>query len=61
MNELQTFNFNNQPVRTIQLNNQPYFNLKDVCEILDIGNPSQLKTRLKQEGVITNEVGVKTG
>lgn len=61
MNNLQTFNFNNQPVRTIQLNNQPYFNLKDVCTILDIGNPSQLKTRLKQEGVITNEVGVKTG
>ena len=61
MNNLQTFNFNNQPVRTVQLNNQPYFNLKDVCEILDIGNPSQLKTRLKQEGVITNEVGVKTG
>ena len=61
MNNLQTFSFNNQPVRTVQLNNQPYFNLKDVCEILDIGNPSQLKTRLKQEGVITNEVGVKTG
>lgn len=56
MNNLQTFNFNNQPVRTIQLNNQPYFNLKDVCEILEIGNPSQLKTRLKEDGVITNEV-----
>ena len=56
MHELQTFNFNNQPVRTIQLNNQPYFNLKDVCEILEIGNPSQLKTRLKEDGVITNEV-----
>lgn len=61
MNNLQTFSFNNQPVRTVQLNNQPYFNLKDVCAILEIGNPSQLKTRLKQEGVITNEVGVKTG
>lgn len=56
MNELQTFSFNNQPVRTVQLNNQPYFNLKDVCEILEIGNPSQLKTRLKEDGVITNEV-----
>lgn len=56
MNNLQTFSFNNQPVRTVQLNNQPYFNLKDVCEILEIGNPSQLKTRLKEDGVITNEV-----
>lgn len=56
MYELQTFNFNNQQVRTIQMNNQPYFNLKDVCEILEISNPSQLKTRLKEDGVITNEV-----
>lgn len=56
MNNLQTFNFNNQPVRTVQLNNQPYFNLKDVCEILGIGNPSKLKTRLKEDGLTTSEV-----
>ena len=56
MNESQIFSFNNQQVRTIQIENQPYFNLKDVCEILEIGNPSQLKARLKEDGVITNEV-----
>ena len=56
MNNLQTFSFNNQPVRTVQLNNQPYFNLKDVCEILGIGNPSKLKTRLKEDGLTTSEV-----
>ena len=38
------------------INNEPYFVLADVCKVLDIGNPSQLKTRLKEDGVTTNEV-----
>jgi prophage antirepressor-like protein len=37
-------------------NNEPYFVLADVCKALDINNVSQLKTRLKKDGVITNEV-----
>ena len=60
-NNLKTFNFNNQPVRTTERNGEPYFCLRDVCETLSIGNVSQLKTRLYQPGVITNEVGVQTG
>ncbi len=60
-NSLKTFNFNNQPVRTTERNGEPYFCLRDVCETLSIGNVSQLKTRLYQPGVITNEVGVQTG
>lgn len=55
MNELQTFNFNNQPVRTIQLNNQPYFNLKDVCEVLDIKNHKDVVSRLNPKGVDTSD------
>lgn len=43
-------------VRTTQINNKPYICLADVCKILDIGNVSQLKTRLNGDGVITNEV-----
>lgn len=37
------------------------FCLADVCKALEISNVSQLKTRLKEDGVITNEVGVQTG
>lgn len=48
-------------VRTIFINDKPYICLADICKILDIGNVSQLKTRLNQDGVITNEVGVQTG
>lgn len=61
MNELQVFNFNNKEVRVLEKNDETWFCLKDVCTILDIGNTSQLKTRLNQGGVITNEVGVQTG
>ena len=50
MNNLQTFNFQNLPVRTVQLNNQPYFNLKDVCEVLDIKNHKDVVSRLNPKG-----------
>lgn len=54
MNEI--FNFKNKEVRIKNINNNPYFNLKDVCEILEINNASQVITRLSEDGVITNEV-----
>lgn len=50
---LQVFNseeFGN--VRTVIVNNDPMFCLIDVCRALEIGNVSQLKTRLNQGGVI---------
>lgn len=57
MNNLQIFkNEKFGEMRTIEKNNNPYICLADVCKILEIGNVSQLKTRLKEDGVITNEV-----
>lgn len=47
--ELQTFNFNNQPVRTVQLNNQPYWVLKDVCDVLELSNPTVVANRLEDD------------
>ena len=43
-------------VRTVVVDGEPWLCLADVCRALEIGNVSQLKTRLKQDGVITNEV-----
>ena len=43
-------------IRTVTVDNEPMFCLADVCKALDIENISQLKTRLKKDGVITNEV-----
>ena len=49
MNNLQTFNFNNQPVRTVQLNNQPYWVLKDICDVLELSNPTVVANRLEDD------------
>lgn len=39
MNELQVFNFNKRSVRTMVLNDEPYFVVKDVAEILGYAKP----------------------
>ena len=54
--ELQIFQNSGFQIRGGLINNEPYFVLADVCKVLDIDNPSQLKTRLKEDGVTTNEV-----
>ena len=51
MNNLQTFNFNNQAVRTVQLNNQHYWVLKDVCDVLELTTPSRVAERLEEDEV----------
>lgn len=57
MNDLRIFeNKEFGQVRTSIINDEPYFNLNDVCRVLDINNPSQAKTRLNRDGVISNEV-----
>jgi prophage antirepressor-like protein len=62
MNDLKIFeNQEFGQVRTSIINNEPYFNLNDVCRVLDIRNPSDAKSRLRKDGVGTTEVGVVTG
>lgn len=62
MNDLKIFeNKEFGEIRTMVVDDKPMFCLTDVCKALEIGNVSQLKTRLKEDGVITNEVGVQTG
>lgn len=40
MNELQkVFNYNGSPVRTVMVDGEPWFVAKDVCAILELGNP----------------------
>lgn len=48
-------------IRTAVIDGEPMFCLADICRALEIGNVSQLKTRLNESGVVTNEVGVQTG
>lgn len=62
MNNIEIFK-NNEfgEIRTIIKENENiWFALKDVCDILEIGNPSDVKRRLDLDGVDTIEVVVNT-
>lgn len=73
MNKLQTFNYNNNAVRTIEKDGEPWFVLKDVCDVLTLANSRMIADRLdadekgvsqidtlggKQTMVIINESGL---
>lgn len=74
MNEMQVFNYKSSQVRTMEINNEPWFVLKDVCAVLDLGSAHKVSERLdedernqipltdslgrKQETTIINESGL---
>ena len=49
MNELEVFKYGENNVRTIQQNGEPWFVLKDVCEILDLNEPHRVAARLDED------------
>ncbi|MCM3703778.1 phage antirepressor KilAC domain-containing protein [Paenibacillus macerans] len=53
MNHLQVFNFGGNEIRTIEKDGQPWFVLKDVCNVLDIDQVAGIKRRLTDD-VISN-------
>ena len=72
MNELM-YSFRDNNVRVVMKNNEAWFVLKDVCHILEIGNPSDVVKRIpeknlhldtiegsvgKRYGYLTNEYGI---
>lgn len=61
MNELQIFNYNGKEVRTIQKDGEPWWVLKDVCEVLDISQAVRVAERLDEDEVsqthITDSLG----
>ena len=62
MNELQIFKSEKfGEVRVQVINEIPYFNLNDVCEILGLKNPRDVKTRLNQKGVVISDTPTKSG
>ena len=57
MTTLQLFNYGTQEVRTVLIDGDPHFAAVDVCQILEVGNPSQAMTRLDDDErtLISNE------
>lgn len=61
MNKLEIFENNEFEIRTTTINNEPYFSLSDICNVLDIKNSRDAKSRLNPNGVGSTDVGVVTG
>ena len=61
MNEIQIFNYNSSEVRTIQKDGEPWFVLRDVCNVLGLGTPARVAERLDTDEVsqthITDSMG----
>jgi len=51
MNELQNFNFNNLQVRTVLIENEPWFVAKDVADILEYSDTQAMTRRLDAEDI----------
>lgn len=73
-NEITIFNYEAKEVRTVEKNGEPWFVLKDICEVLELSTPKRVAERLdidevslthvidsigrKQETLIINESGL---
>lgn len=51
MNDMQLFNYDGKQVRTVQQDGEPWFVLKDVCEVLGIDNHKDVPNRLENDEV----------
>lgn len=49
MTNLAAFSFNDNQVRVLMIDGEPWFVVKDLCKTLDISNPSQALSRLDED------------
>ena len=60
--QLSTFNFENQSIRALVINNEPWFVAKDLCDTLGITNPSRAILNLDDdEKMISTDSNLKLG
>ena len=49
INELQVFSYEGSEIRTVQLGGEPWWVLKDICDALQLSNPSVIADRLDED------------
>ena len=49
MNELKIWNYNSSEIRTLTLNNEPWWVLTDVCKVLELSNATKVAQRLEED------------
>lgn len=61
MNEMQAFKYRENEIRTVQQDGEPWFVLKDVCVVLDLGTTARVAERLDADEVsqthLTDSIG----
>ncbi len=57
MNQLQNFNFNNLPVRTILIDDEPWFVVADVAKVIEATNPTDLVKLVDDEDKSRQSLG----
>lgn len=57
----QIFYYKDCRVRTVQRDNEPWFVLKDVCDVLGISNPTMVANRLDEDEVAKFDLGSRSG
>ena len=61
MNELQIFKYQDKQIRTVERDGEPWWVLKDVCEVLEISNPTVTASRLDADEVTKFDLGGLSG
>lgn len=61
MNDLQIFTYQQSTVRTVERDGEPWFVLKDVCDVLNLTTPARVAERLDKDEVsqthLTDSIG----
>lgn len=57
MNQLQNFNFNNLPVRTILIDDEPWFVVADIAKVIEATNPTDLAKLVDDEDKSRQSLG----
>ena len=61
MNDLQIFTYQQSAVRTVERDGEPWFVLKDVCDVLGISNATVVANRLDADEVAKFDLGGLSG
>lgn len=56
MNGIKTFDYNGKSVRTVQKGGEPWWVLKDVCEVLGLSSPHKVFERLDEDEKGRNQI-----
>lgn len=55
--QIQILNYCNEPIRMIEIDNEPWWVLKDICDVLGIANPTQTAARLDEDERAMFDIG----